>query len=174
MNRYKPELPYVKANDLYFIRRAVDPPDLVHPIACAEGPLGISPMLFRLDDAEQFCEMLNENIGKQVGVEFVVCRLHEEESGPRERTLRIIGHDTANNVYLRDPGKRVPQGEDDWDDDDTIGIHLQERNGGRSAYFSGITKQGRWCIRLKNWDESPGEQVVYDDRELLHKEWICD
>lgn len=167
---------YILANSKYFIHRVGDPPDMVHPCVCFDGPMDKTPMLMEKDEAEVAVEILNEAFAP-MKVSFEPCLLHPP-NGPRSRTLNVIGHEKTNHIFLRDPAKRVPEWQDDWGDEMTVGIHLQSKDGNK--HFGSVTalfmRIAGKCIVVgpKNIVEEPMCEVFYPSLQHAQQDWECD
>ena len=164
----------IRANDKWYIHQVGDPPGMVRPFACVDSSLGIpTPCIMSREKAMECVRLMNSYFPSQGTFEA-----RNVLSAPDG--LSVIGFEGWKGFYLEDPGQRVPESQDDWGDDATIGVHLKTQDRYALRYGSGFARFiGKFGISglIIGIKDIPGNiiaEVFYPNESQAKADWQLD
>jgi hypothetical protein len=147
---------------------------MVRPFACIDSDSGMpTPCIMSRKRAMECARLMNNYFPLQ-GT-FEACNVLSAPDG-----LSVIGFETWKTIYLEDPGHRVPETQDDWGDDATIGVHLKTqdrhalRYGSEFARFIGKFGVSGLIIGIKDIPGNIIAEVFYPNEAQAKADWQLD
>lgn len=165
----------IKANDKWYLHQVGDPPGKVRPFACVDGNSGMpSPCIMSREKAEECARLMNSYFNS-IGYTYEARNVLSAPDG-----LTVIGFEQWKSIYLEDPGQRVPETQDDWGDEATIGVHLKTQDRYATLYGSGFARFiGKFGISglIIGIKDIPGNiiaEVFYPNETQAKADWQLD